>query len=337
MNSARLNLFFISIFLLIPLASTLAQQADVRTIATQLSELEMRYQQIQTHKKQLSTSADSLAEIIRKLKVKESRSFVEERELENQLRLSQSIASRTQNIYQNEALLLHELTVFSERAFKNLNETVKILTEKLQNAKQQKEEQRAKQLARELQSATQVRARCQGYLSAPPGNLPLINIQISDSDSPKQIREKADFLLDQSDRFKNAAQQVDKKLTELADEIELRHRLGDFVDDLAAFDPATETVSGASGKISGAATLADESTKMNDAITPAISGQAIALNQPLPQISSDWPANISHLSTDELERWMKQLQQQQRNLAAKADSLARQSDTFRKTLNLKQQ
>lgn len=311
-----------------------AQDFDLDRIEQRLDSLESRYQQIQLVKKQLSTRGDSLAAIIHTLKAKSDRSFVEEHELENQLRVSQTIAGSTQAAYQNEALLLHELTVFAEKAFKNLNASIKILTENLQSAKDQNDAAAVKRLAGDLQRATILRSRCQGYLNAPPGNLPLIHIQISASDSPKQIKEKADFLLDQSDRFKKASEQIENKLKELSDEIDLRDRLSDFVDDLAAFDPATETVAGAGRRSANAA--ASETSQLNDSETRTSAGQPFALSHATQHLSDDWPTNIATLSTEDLESWLKQLQSQQRTLDATADSLAQKSAAFRKILDTKQ-
>ncbi|MFQ5633030.1 MAG: hypothetical protein ACE5I1_30040, partial [bacterium] len=196
-----------------------------------------------------------------------------------------------------------------------------------------------KRFAVALQQATVLRNRCRQYINAMPFDIPVIEVRIQQDDSPKQIAQKADFLLDQSDRLKNTAERIDKKLNELQDEVELRGRLADFVDDLAAFDPGNESVTGANRNAENAAAAVDQESDFTAIGEKSRLGQLGAdfpVSQFVLNLETNWPANTSQLSTDELENWITQLERQQNEIVAKSDSLVQRAKVFRNILESKE-
>lgn len=330
--------FLIAFAILFSVRFTTAQVHELPELQARLDSLETQYQLVQLQKKQLSMQADSLTEIINRLKTQRTKNLISERELERQLGLSQTLAERHQAAQQRETFLHSELMRFSEDALKNLNETIKLITDSLQISQSKRDDAGKRRLSTNLQLANRLRNRCQAYLNISPGVIPVVEVQIETDDTPKQVAQKTDFILDQSDRLKSAAKRIGKKLGEMKGEIELRRRLTDFVGDLTAFDPRSESISGSIQRSEGALAVTEDQANLSDDQTRV--GQIsndLSLSHILLNFETNWPTNTAQLSLDELEEWIEQLGRQQKQLISTADSLAQKAVEFRKILESKNQ
>jgi hypothetical protein len=317
-----------------------AQVQALPAIQARLDSLETQYQLVQLQQKQLSERAGDLAEIINRLKTRRAKNLITERELERQLALSQALAERHQAAQQREAWLHNELMRFSEAVIKNLNNAIHSLGDSLRVAQAKRDDAGQRRSSANLQLATRLRNRCLAYLNTAPGAIPVVEIQLEPDDSPRQIAQKSDFMLDQSDRLKKAAGSIDKKLGEMKGEIELRRRLADFVGDLAAFDPRSESISGSIQRSENAVAATRDQANIPDSDEKARFGQIssdLSLSQIILNFETNWPANTAQLSSDELEEWIGQLERQQKQLLSTADSLAQKAREFRKILESKKE
>lgn len=309
-----------------------AQERELNLWSSRLDSMLMHLQALQAAQEQAARQADSLAVRIQALKSKHSANVVEARELEYRLRVSQEVAAHQQQIQRQTATTLHALVRFSEATLKNLNKMIDALTAQLAHASRPEERAR---LAASLHRATELRRRCLQYAGLPPQSIPIIDVQIEADDTPAQIEAKADFLLDQADRLQSAAARMAKKIDELRDELRLRNRLADFVDDLAAFDPGNELVQ--SNTRSGTAALNATGESSGERVVDVKSGapEITATAQVTPAsilLEPQWPANTTTLTSAELEAWISKLAQQRRQALHSADSLKHQAEAFRTLL-----
>jgi hypothetical protein len=151
----------------------------------------------------------------------------------------------------------------------------------------------------------------------------LITITIDATDTPAQIRQKGDLLLDQADKLRNQFAELSSQEKDLQNELDMRIRISDLVTDLAIFDPQEETLSSTSA--AAAQDKTDQST--NPALETGSDFRADALTiDNLVVNPKDF--DFTDLSANDLETVLDSLNQYQKRLQIQADSLAAQAKLF---------
>lgn len=308
-----------------------AQTPSRQALRSQLDSLEVRYQQASTTSGNLSRRADSLAAVVQQRKSKKSTNLLSDRALADELRRAQNLANQLQTARQVQAVQLDSLIRKAEQTLKILNGEVTRLTVQFSAAKLNGNRVLQKNLAEELRETTQLRQRCQTLLQNVPAPAPLIEVRVDPHDPPEVFAQKADFLLDQADRLRRSAAQVEAKSNQLRQEVTMRERLADFVEDLRVFDPTAETPRsvGQSGVLRDKAASTDFNAQPGRVEDIANLSQAVLANDRL------WPEDIAQLSDTELRKWITRLESQRRHWLAQADSLSQRAQEIRKSISAK--
>jgi type IV secretory pathway TrbF-like protein len=317
-----------ALLLLGSIAAAQAQSIQVPRLRAQLDSLEMRYRSASAASEVLSRQADSLAAVIKKRKSARAVNLLKDRALAEELQRSQTLANNLQTARQLQAVQLDSLIQKAEQTLKILNDEVTQLTLKFSAAKLEGNRDLQNRLATDLREVESLRQRCQTLLQNAPAPAPVIEVRANPDDSPEVLAQKADFLLDQSDRLRRSAAQAERKSKQVRQELTVRERLSDFVQDLRVFDPATETPRTAN---ESATLTLDPGTDFNATPErvgfPAGAAQLILVNEQF------WPQDIGQLSNADLKRWISRLELQQRQWLMQADSLAQRSKELRKSIS----
>lgn len=310
--------------LLLPAAAATAQTPAIEPLQAKMDSLLQQYDLTVRERQQLSARADSLAQIVQARK-QQDRNLVEARLLEADLQRSQQLSRRLQALQERENQLFAELVQFSETTLKKLNNDIGQISRALKRAP--KHSAVRDTLARHLQQAMALRTTCQTILAAAPIVVAITPVQVDSSDSPRKLAQKADFVRDQADRLKRAAGKMETRVAELRDEIYVRERLADFVDDLAMFDPSNENVSTSASSADRSTTLLPETEAGNRPpnITD-LSGSVAALTGSILATPADWTKNVGELSPAEIRALIDKLSRQQKAWLAKADSLEQRAN-----------
>jgi hypothetical protein len=307
-----------------------AQTGSPKELIAQLDSYESRYRQAGAASEILSRQADSLAKVIQKRKSNNSRNILSDRALAEELRLSQELAGKLQAAQHLEEAQLDSLIRKAEQTLKILNGEVTRLTIQFSAAKANGNPDQQKLFAAELRDVEKFRQRCQTLLKNTPAPAPLMQVMIQPDDSPEEIAQKADFVLDQSDRLRRNAQETEEKTKHVRQELAMRERLADFVQDLRVFDPSPEATQGAPKSVGFSATPeSDVSSELRDrAGTQPISSLLLAND-------TVWPQDISQLSNADLKKWIAHLENQRKYWLAQADSLVKRALDMRNSINSK--
>jgi len=310
-----------------------AQTDSLKALISQLDSFESRYRSASAAAEILSRQADSLAKVIQKRKSNNSRNILSDRALAEELKLSQELSGKLQDAQHFEEVQLDSLVRKAEQTLKILNDEVTRLTIQFSAAKANGNSAQQKIFAGELREVESLRQRCQTLLKNTPAPAPLMQVMIQPDDSPEVIAQKADFVLDQSDRLLRNAMQTEEKAKQVRQELAMRERLADFVQDLRVFDPSSEAAQGVSGSSdptrSPTGSLEDASGSFADRASTQPINSLLLANDTV------WPQDISQLSNANLKKWITQLENQRKHWLAQADSLVKRALDMRNSINSK--
>ncbi len=178
-----------------------------------------------------------------------------------------------------------------------------------------------------LEQVTSLRQKKQEMLSRlglqHPQDLQVGALRISPTDSPTQVRHKADLLKDQEDKYRKLAEELKGQSKNLGRELELRYRIEDLVADLALFDQQEEAIGELDPQSVSAA--ADELNSIGE-VAGAVDRAArdLASSRFINQKDFDY----SRLSGEELEQAIEALERRQQIAESKADSLRNRAQQF---------
>lgn len=325
------NMKRISLIALLFVQAAFAQTNSPRALISQLDSYESRYHSASAASEILSHQADSLAKVIQKRKSNNSRNILSDRALAEELKLSQELSGKLQNAQHFEEVQLDSLIRKAEQTLKILNDEVTRLTIQFSAAKSNGNSAQQKIFAGELREVEKLRQRCQTLLKNAPAPAPLMQVMIQPDDSPEVIAQKADFVLDQSDRLRRNAMQTEEKTNQMRQELAMRERLADFVQDLRVFDPSSEATQGAP------ATGNRSTSPLGIPETESGAFADRAATQPISNLllanDAVWPQDISQLSNNDLKKWIAYLENQRRYWLAQADSLVKRALDMRNSIN----
>jgi len=312
-----------------------AQKSVVDSLAQRLLVLETRHETAQVKLIALSHQADELAQKIRARKEKKSLNIIEAGRLNDDLRTSHDAVAEfnaTKRAFEKAGA---ELVQFSEAAIKILNEFAELKLDELAKAQKQRDKFSSENISVQLRAAGELKKRLGALVERVPVSPVIVNVQIAADDSPDIISQKADFLLDQADRLKRSAGQLQKKMDEVQDEIRVRERLAEFVDDLATFDPNTE--SQAVGEVG--ASFARESNKSDEMASTtntrisADNFSSVAAATYFFNYRTLWPEKFDALPQNSLHEWLRFFEKRKAKWLQQADSLQNRSKKIKQLAN----
>jgi len=297
----------------------MSSQDRIQTVEQEVAGLVARIDSINTVISTLKAKSDSLSLLIENFKQKERLSFFGKRHLQEWLKESQALTQEqksalekkdalTQQIIQSQQILsdLYHQRVDSLLSYlehqPNISETEK------KNITEQIQEFRAKQerLKKPLLSSTIMAA----------------NVPITATDTPSEIKAKADFYRDLRDKMKRKASLVNEKIQSLHQESKLRQRLAQLIDDERLFDQRDESVANAlpetrsyTAEDWGPESLAGNKFARNSDAADLSTTTIFATTDQLLQF------DLQSLSPDEMDFFLSRLEKEKQRLLTVADSL----------------
>jgi len=201
--------------------------ADTSKLDTEISKLNRTLKERQSEKNKLSKQIDKLAEKITKEKRKSRGEAVfqgrSNRKLDSMLRESQRLVSRLESISRQIAEIESQLRQKYSKAIATMVRQL----EKESNEK--KKTSMLKQLLKYMGTSEKLKEPIKF-------EMPKINLEIHEDDTPLEIREKAHFLSDQTALLKAKTFQINAHIDALAKEKSLRDKVKGFADEIRFFD-----------------------------------------------------------------------------------------------------
>lgn len=326
-----LNFVIIVLALLFAKTNVNGQGEDLQRAKMNLQKLETRLSQLRIEKEKLEADADSLANKITLLKKKKALNILESRKLEGYLREAQQLASKIEaldkKMTQSKDSLNLEIELVVKLYHKKIEEILSQMKEIKGKGFTEKEKELGGQLLSLRREQAEMRSRVKKVTGLGSQTFPVI---IRADDSPRQIREKADLVKDQEDEVRAKAKSIDKSIADLEQELKIRERAKELLDDLSLFDQRDEITLRATPvrpkeTEEGWVDVADISTRNKNA------QQQEFLT---PHERTIFPENLRKLPVDDIDALIKELEIEKKRLSSKADSLAVVAEQFYKKAEL---
>jgi len=312
-----------TIFVLLLLAgANVLAQGSMRVLEAQYVEIDSAISELKSDKNILNDRLQQKATQVQELKNKNNLNYFQHQKLEGLLKDSQDISNRMADFDS-------DLRKVNQRLVKTGNELLTIYDSEIKKSLKNLE---TKDLPQEypktiLQNIETLRRKKENVKSRiGPENaieIRMSQLQIEPDDTPKRIKQKADLLKDQEDKFRRLAGRLNSQKEGLKKELNLRNRIDDLVTDLALFDQQEEIL----GNLSTAQganrfNSADESSASTDLSTGlrASESNLIFVGQ------KDF--DFLTFSTEQLEEIIENLIEQEKQAEVKADSLGKQAEIF---------
>ncbi|NOY59313.1 MAG: hypothetical protein GXO75_10370 [Calditrichaeota bacterium] len=271
--------------------------------------------------------ADSLARVIAKIREKEPLNFVERRKLDRLLKTSQQLAAKQEKALQQQSKLsrkLREIKMQLQSLYAaRLDSLVKLVESHPAGDRRYKKEwsdeiRVLQQKSDLLRPSSQIVST--GVNDATP--------QINEKDTPREIENKASFFRDRQDKYRDKAQQIEKKIKQVKEEARLRQRMAEMVDDVRLFDSRDETIR-PSETVAGISATArrefDESAKTwNNADYMSGIGNTLALKHADQLLNLDFRS----MPVYDIQDFIGSLDRERQKLLQTADSLSAVADTY---------
>ncbi|MFH1068575.1 MAG: hypothetical protein V1794_03040 [Candidatus Glassbacteria bacterium] len=245
----RLTVILLACVALTALTLTAAQAADnsLQPALAEIDSLIARRDRITAERDSLNREAGTLAGEVSRLKTSQARSYstIDQYRLEASLRRSQALASRLDSLAARIAGLDEEAAGRRNSLAERIDRELDSLAGRFET---ETDGGRRALAAGRIDSLRRLRAR---LASLPAGtdqaesrvadlqiDRLLERIKVTPADSPEEILEKADFLADVAGRWRKTLDNLQRSIGRLADEREMRARLGEFTQELSLFDAA---------------------------------------------------------------------------------------------------
>lgn len=313
-----------TIFVLLLLAgANVFAQGSMRVLEAQYVEIDSAVSELKSDKNILKEPLQQKAALIQELKAKNELNYFQRQKLEGLLKDSQDISNRMTNFDS-------EIRKMNQRLVKTGNELLTIYDSEIKKSLKNLETKDLPQEYRKtiLQNIETLRRKKENVKSRiGPGSaieIRMSQLRIKQDDTPKRIKQKADLLKDQEDKFRRLASRLNSQKEELKKELNLRNRIGDLVTDLALFDQQEEILS----------TLPPQAVRTQNLNSPDESQANTDLGATRNPGANDLffvglkDFNFSVLPSDQLEEILEGLAKQEQRAKVKADSLRRQADVF---------
>lgn len=319
-----MKLNIIGFTLLFLLTANVLAQDSIRALESQFAEIDSAISDLENKKNILNGELQQKAAQISELKSKSHLSYFQRQKLENLLKESQDLSIRMTN-------LDSEIRKMNQELVKTGNELSSAYDIEIKKSLKNLETRNLSQEYRKtILQNVEVLRRKKETIKNRTGPEDTIEIRVSKlriepDDTPKQIKQKADLLKDQEDKFRRLASRLRFQKEELTKELDLRNRIGELVTDLALFDQQEEILGNLSTAEGGSRVAVDNASSPD----PEITQGALASESNLVFVGQK-DFDFSTLSTDQLEEIIESLINQEKQAEVKADSLGKQAETFYK-------
>jgi len=324
-NKMKLVAMIIFALLLIAEANMFAQ-GSMRALEFQFVKIDSAVSELENQKNSLNEPLQKNAAQIQELKNKSELNYFQHQKLEGLLKDSQDLSNRMANFDS-------EIHKMNQNLVKAGNELLTIYDSEIRKSLNNFENRDLSQEYRKtiLQNIETLRRKIRNIKSR-IGQENTIEIRMSQlrigpEDTPRKIKQKADLLKDQEDKYRHLASRLSSQREDLTKELNLRNRIDELVTDLALFDQQEE--------ILGNLIASDGSSRL----------AAADDSNPDTEISQGFRASETHLifvgqkdfdfstlSSEQLEEVIENLLAEEKQAEVKADSLGKQAETFYKAV-----
>ena len=329
----------------LPLPAQQLGESSLKPALAALDSLAALHVRSAAERDSLNRSAEELAGEVSRLKSSQARDYsaLEQYRLEAALRRSQAVAARLDSLNARIGSLGEEFAGRKRSVLSLIDRELGTLAGRLESSPGDSLRSAAtarieslRRLRAQVSSLQVEKPRAEGLAVGLPIDRLLEQIRVTPADSPEEIQEKADFLADVARRWRKSLEDVERSIGRLADEREMRRRLGEFTQELSLFDATSP--SSRAGLTSSAAGQPDQARAGEPGITSEPKGLLDITNeshttalpeiQPLDVELSNPEAgvlllqNIDQFSSDELKAVLEKL-------TARRDSLAQGFDRLR--------
>ncbi|MGA1796939.1 MAG: hypothetical protein ACMUIL_13875 [bacterium] len=197
------------------------RHAQSSTWDARISELNRALKERRSERVQLSRKADRLAEGIRQERQKSGDTG--SRRLDSMLRESQQLVSDLESVSR-------QVEEIEGKLAQEYSTAIAALVHQVEG---ESGEKKKKGLLNRLIDYIE---QYEGLMKPAPMQIPEVSVEIRESDTPSEIRRKADFLADQTALMKAKMLQIDAQINKLEKEKALRDKVRGFADEIDFFD-----------------------------------------------------------------------------------------------------
>ncbi len=323
----EMKLITMLVFVLMLLAgANVFAQGSMRALEAQFVKIDSAVSVLNNKKNILNEPLQQKAVQIQELKNKNELNYFQHQKLEGLLKDSQDLSNRMADFDS-------DLRKVKQRLVKTGNELLTIYDSEI---KKSLKNLATKDLAQEYRQTIlqniEILRRKKENIKSRIGPETAIEIRMSQlkiepDDTPKRIKQKADLLKDQEDKFRRLASRLNSRKEELTKELNLRNRIHDLVTDLALFDQQEEILGNLSTSEGGSRLASADASNPDDEIS-----QGLRASESNFIFVGQKDFNFSTLSTEQFEEFIESLIEQEKQAEIKADSLGQRAETFYKAV-----
>ena len=182
--------------------------------------------------------SDSLAQIISDIKEKGEPGFFESRKLNGHLRTSLQLASEQERSIEYEQKLKNRKNSLADSLIVlytfRIDSLINVAENKIKG--QTSKSDIIQQLGQLRNKRANLQQTSSAFVSSSSKESPILE----PDDTPKEIEAKADFFRDQEDKARQHATLIESRINNVQEEITIRKRMAEFVDDIRLFDQREE-------------------------------------------------------------------------------------------------
>ncbi|MBD3376429.1 hypothetical protein GF406_15445 [candidate division KSB1 bacterium] len=266
----------------------------------------------------LQQRIDSLAVVIYEYKSLKSQGYFEKRKLQNYLRESIQLSDQLQDVQLKTNHLDERISKLSDRLLLRYDRQIDSL---MQHPSHEAE------WVQEISELQQKRQQLQKWLEPDQPVQSVYDIEILETDTPEEIDLKVSFYRDQAQRLVEQAGQMNEQIDRIRQENRIRQRMSDLVDDVTLFAQNDESIvvenppERVTTEYAGPIGNPDDSFRESDE------------NKIFDQSLNAEPArtpDIQNMAPQELDRYIRILENQEQRYSRLADSLRQMADKYEK-------
>lgn len=315
MNSHINKYLFGIFFILLLLFAKISAQNDIAVLESQLEQKMTLLQKFQQEQQSIVNLSDSLASQIMEMKKQGALNYFERNKLEKFLQQAQSAAERReQNIIEQKAIqegMVILTTKLDLRYVTAIDSLMQMIEQSLQ--KDTKSRYETSSIINHYRSR---RTQLQDMAGLANDNQTSIDLRPHVNDMPDEIEVRASFLRDRVDKWRRRADQANLRITQMRQEITLRKKMTELLDDVRLFDHQDEAVSVTKKTIKDAISIG-ETTK--DFGGPARDATlVIDIASPMESLLK---IDVRSVPIEEAGMYLQQLEKERLKLLFQADSL----------------
>lgn len=218
-----------------------ADAVEIQPLENELQATELVLQSLSQRRTDLTNQANQLAIEISTLKSQKDTGYFQRQRLENLLKTSQELTREIELLDKDLFFQNQKLQLQCEQLIEKYSEQIKTLITQLKNKKLEKSAK--KELAFQLGVVKEKRELVQARIELGIQEIIELNQLVLETDeNPRQMREKAEWLLDQEKKLRKNATEIERIVKNLKDEIEIREKMVELEQDLTIFSHRDEPI-----------------------------------------------------------------------------------------------